>query len=91
MSENTRTIKPKPYKVIDNDGKTHLVYALTEAGAIRDVRRALQREETWTAELATGEGLYLAARDKVSILNAPASIAAAAPQIDAFGGGSTES
>lgn len=88
---NTRTIKPKPYKVTDNDGKTHLAYALTEAGAIRDVRSALQQEETWTAELATGEDLYLAARDKTPILNAPASITAAAPQIDAFGGDSASS
>ncbi len=78
-----RELKEKPYKVTDPSGKVHLVYAKTQMGAIGDVKVALRKE--WKAELATGEDLYIAARDGLPILNAPASIATAPQQTDAFG------
>lgn len=68
-------IPMKPYKVRDpRDGKVHLVYAQTTQGAIRDVRAALEDQQEWTAVLASGEDLYLAARTGQRIINPPATI-----------------
>lgn len=75
-----RALRAKPYRVKDPGGKVHLAYALTSAGAIRAVQNALS--EQWSAELASGEDLYIAARDNQPIINAPASIANAAQQPD---------
>lgn len=77
-----RELKPKAYKVTDPSGRVHLAYAKTSAGAIGDVQESLREE--WKAELATGEDLYIAAREGTPILNAPASISSAPAQTDAF-------
>lgn len=71
--EAARTIKDKPYKVRNpRDGKTHLIYAQTQAGAIRGVREHLDGAEKWTADLADGMDLYKAAKNSETILNMPA-------------------
>ena len=79
-----RELKPKAYKVTDPSGRVHLAYAKTSQGAISDVQESLR--EQWSAELAAGEDLYIAARDGLPILNAPASISSAPAQIDALEG-----
>lgn len=71
-AEPARTIKDKPYKVRNpRDGTDHLVYAQTQAGAIRAVREHLDGGEKWTADLAGGMDLYKAAKNGTKILNMP--------------------
>ena len=77
-----REIKMKPFKVTDPSGKEHLAYAKTSAGAISAVQES-QREE-WSARPATGEELYIAARDNLPILNPPACLSSAPAKVDAF-------
>lgn len=79
-----RELKSKPFVVTDPSGKEHIAYAKTQAGAITDVQTA--QRENWTARPATGEDMYMAAREGRPILNAPASISSAPPQADAFDG-----
>lgn len=70
-------IPMKAYKVKDPNGTIHLVYAQTSAGAIRDSQKSLKGE--WSADLATGEDMFLAARNGTPILNAPLSLS---PRVD---------
>lgn len=79
-----RTIPAKPHKVTGPDGQVHFAYAPTKQGAVTAVREHLKQEEKWTAELASGEDLFLAAKNGTEIINAPASMRAPEPQADAF-------
>lgn len=82
-----KTLKNKPFVVTDPAGNEHLVYAKTQLGAISDVQT--EQRLNWTARPATGEDMYIAARDGRQILNAPASIShqpAQADMLDSVGG-----
>lgn len=81
-----RTIKQKAYNVFKNGAFVGIAYGATEAGAIRAARDAEQKqaEPTWEADLASGEDLFLAARDGTKIINPPDSIKPPDPQTDAF-------
>lgn len=77
-------IKPKAHNVTGPDGKVVIVYAPTKQGAIAKAKEAAKKEESWTAELASGEDLYLAAKNGTQIIDAPDSIREPDPQVDAF-------
>ena len=85
MTEVTRTIPAKAHNVTQPDGTVVIVYAPTKQGAIAKAKAARKvEEETWSAELSTGEDLYLAHKNGTKILNPPPSIAEPDPQTDAF-------
>ena len=87
-TESKRTIPLKPHTVRKNRKVVAIVYAPTGAGAIRDAKAAQAKlDESWEAELTTGEELFLAGKGGgVQIINAPASMREPEPQADAFDG-----